>query len=239
MPAEAVVMVVAEHPDNPDLLFAGIHNGLLVSTDGGNRWTRAGGNLPPVSINDIKIQDGDLILGTYGRGLIILDDITFLAESNQEVLARDVHLFPVRDAEQHYQNNRDMSNKAARFAGVNPEYGALITYYLKDPSPAGASSGGQTSAGEDASPGEPEVSFQILDADGTVIRELTGPDRQGFNRIAWDLRIPADTTESPGPQQGRRRLQMNDVEPGQYTVKLLARGQEMVQTVTVIPDRRQ
>jgi photosystem II stability/assembly factor-like uncharacterized protein len=231
MPSEAVVMAIVEHPENQNLLFAGVHNGLMVSVNGGENWTRAGGNLPPVSVNDIAIKNGDLVLATYGRGIIILDDIVFLEQLTEEVQAEDAYLFPVRESEQYYRNNRDLSNKAARFAGPNPEYGALITYYLREPPVQ------NDPPGEDAPSEPPEVSVQILDSGGTVIRELSGPDRQGFNRIAWDLRGGADTASSAG-EEGRRRATMTDVEPGQYTVKLTARGREMVQTVTVVPDKR-
>jgi photosystem II stability/assembly factor-like uncharacterized protein len=226
MPREAVVLVIVEDPDNPDLLFAGVHNGLMVSLDGGEHWTRAGGNLPPVSVNDIEVKDGDLVLATYGRGIIILDDISYLEGLTQEVLDEEAYLFPVREAEQYYRNNRDLSNKAARFAGPNPDYGATITYFLKeDPPPPDSTE-------------VAEVSIQILDEAGQVIRELTGPDQQGFNRIAWDLRMPEDTPETPEGNENRRRPSMEDVEPGDYTVKLTTRGREMVQTVTVIPDKR-
>jgi photosystem II stability/assembly factor-like uncharacterized protein len=249
MPAEAVVMAVVEHPDNPSLLFAGIHNGLMVSVDGGAHWTRAGGNLPPVSVNDIKIKNGDLVLATYGRGIMILDDVAPLARLTGEILAGDAYLFPVRDAEQYYRNNRDMSNKAARFAGPNPDYGALITYHLKDPPPpAGPSDEPPASgtaapsvepgAGQEGPAEAPDVAIQILDGDGKVIRELTGPDSPGFNRIAWDLQMTPDSTEAPPPQGSRRRPQLVDVDPGEYTVKLTARGVELVQTVMVVPDRR-
>jgi photosystem II stability/assembly factor-like uncharacterized protein len=232
MPAEAVVMAIVEHPNNPDLLFAGVHNGLMLSVNGGENWTRAGGDLPPVSVNDIAIKNGDLVLATYGRGFIILDDIAFLEELPGEVLEEEAHLFPVRDSEQYYRNNRDMSNKAARFAGPNPEYGALITYYLKDgPTPNEPAEG-------DAPSEPPELSIQILDSDGEVIRELSGPDKKGFNRIAWDLRMTPDTTAAPTGGEGRRRPTMTDVDHGTYTIRLTARGLEMIQTVAVVSDKR-
>jgi len=263
MPSEAVVQVIVEHPENPDLLFAGIHNGLMVSRDGGGHWVRAGG-LPPVSVTDIQVKDGDLVLATYGRGIMILDDAEFLAELTEEVRAQDAYLFPVRETEQYYQNNRDMSNKAARFAGPNPEYGALITYWLKDPPEPGQGGGGapgseegQTSGSEEGEAsaagaeedvsapaaqepdsGPPQVTLQILDGEGTVLRELTGPDRQGVNRIAWDLRrAPADAEEE-AEESSRRRPRLEDVEPGEYTVRLVTRGQEMTRTVKVVPDKR-
>jgi photosystem II stability/assembly factor-like uncharacterized protein len=246
MPDEAVIMAIEEHPENQDLLFAGVHNGLMISHNGGVNWIRAGGNLPPVSVNEIKIKDGDLVLATYGRGIIILDDIAFL-EGAEDAMEEDAYLFPVRETEQFYQNNRDLSNKAARFAGPNPDYGALITYYLKDdPAPVVTTDEGPATEGagptqETTPPEPPEVSIQILDSEGTVIRELSGPDRRGVSRIAWDLRQAAEDPsegEGGGPQQGRRRPQMTDVEPGQYIVKLIARGAELTQPVTVVPDKR-
>jgi photosystem II stability/assembly factor-like uncharacterized protein len=238
MPAEAVVMAMVEHPNNPNLLFAGIHNGLMVSVNGGKNWTRAGGDLPPVSVNDIAIKNGDLVLATYGRGIMILDDVAFLEQLTEETLEEVAHLFPVRDAEQYYQNNRDLSNKAARFSGPNPEYGALITYYLKDGPAPNSPPDQDASSDEDAASDPPEVSLQILDSSGVVIRELSGPDGQGFNRIAWDLRRTTDSTETSAGEEGRRRPNMTDVDPGKYTIKLKARGTEMVQTVTVVPDKR-
>jgi photosystem II stability/assembly factor-like uncharacterized protein len=72
MPEEAVVRGFAEHPLNPGTLYCGIHNGLLISTDAGKSWSRPAG-LIPVAVDDINIQmpTGDVVLGTYGRGIII------------------------------------------------------------------------------------------------------------------------------------------------------------------------
>lgn len=231
LPAQAVVMAVVEHPGNPDLLFAGIHNGLMISLDGGENWTLAGGGLPPVSVNDIRIKDGDLVLGTYGRGIVIMDDIVFLEHLTEEVLGRPAHLFPVRETERYYRNNRRPANRTARFAGPNPEYGALITYYLEE-GPAG-----------DRASDTRGVTIRILDEEGAVIRELTGPDRAGFNRIAWDLRRVANTAaekdEEEEQEEGEEdEEELVEVEPGRYTVRLLARGREMEETVTVVQDRR-
>lgn len=244
MPSEAVVNAVAEHPDNPELLFAGIHNGLMISTDEGEHWIRAGGNLPPVSVNGIRIKDGDLVLGTYGRGFMILDDVGFLAGLGDEILEAEAHLFPVRDAEQYYRNNRTPSNRAARWAGPNPDYGALITYYLKNAPPptglpAGASGPQEERAGE-ARPAEaPGITIQILDGEDVVIREMEGPDRAGFNRIAWDLRRTVEEPETEEEEeQERRRPELEDVEPGVYTVRLMARGMELSRAVRVFPDKR-
>ncbi|MGM0669275.1 MAG: hypothetical protein ACQET1_06115, partial [Gemmatimonadota bacterium] len=231
LPTEAVINAIVEHPDNPDLLLAGIHNGLMISRDGGESWIRADGDLPPVSVNGIRIKDGDLVLGTYGRGIMILDDAAFLAQLTEEILEADAHLFPIREAEQYYRNNRTPANRTARFAGPNPDYGALITCYLSE--------GGAPSGLSDST----EVSIEILDESGTVIRELTGPARPGFNRIAWDLRKVEEPEGDEGEEERQeeeeeRREVLVDVEPGAYTVRLRARGVEMSRTVTVVPDKR-
>lgn len=230
MPAKAVVLAIAEHPENPSLLFAGVHNGLMVSFDGGGSWSRAGGHLPPVSVNDIKLKHGDLVLGTYGRGILILDDASYLAQADAELLASDGFLFPIRDAVLFHRGDRDYSNKAARFSSPNPDYGALITYYLRDP-PAPAS------AGEPAEPpAATDVSMQILDADGELVRELQLPDHGGINRVVWDLQVPGEATDEE--EDADAAPPMIATEPGTYSVRLKARASVWTQPLTVTADPR-
>lgn len=80
MSGEAVIKGLAEHPDHPELLFAGSHNALYVSLNGGKSWIKPNWRLPPVAIDDIKFAfpSNDLVLGSYGRGIIILDDISWI-----------------------------------------------------------------------------------------------------------------------------------------------------------------
>jgi hypothetical protein len=84
------------------------------------------------------------------------------------------------------------------------------------------------------------VAIQIFDGEGTVIRELSGPDRPGFNRIAWDLQMVEEEEEGDeeAQEEEERRERLVDVEPGAYTIRLTARGQAMTQTLTVVPDKR-
>ncbi|MCL4847837.1 MAG: glycosyl hydrolase [Acidobacteria bacterium] len=226
LPTGMVVNALAEHWRSPRLLFAGTEFGLFVSTTGGTRWTRAPGSLPRVPIDDIVVEEryNDLVLGTHGRSIIVLDDVTPL-EHLEEAARGDAHLFPIAAATQYYEQRLLPVPGAAKFSGPNPAAGALITYFLKDPPPARDDS--------DAKP--PTVTLRIRDASGTTIRELHGEDRQGTTRIAWDLRYPlperADTSEGWfGPTKGPW------VMPGDYTVTLVARGREMSQTVTVKAD---
>lgn len=249
MPSPAVVLCVVEWPGHPEVVLAGVHNGLLLSWNGGRSWSRVGGGLPPVSVNDIEIKDGDLILGTYGRGIYIVDDASFLGEMRGEILGRRVHLFPVREAELYYPAPRDLSNKAAPFVGPNRPYGALITYFVGAERAgvgdleAGVSAPGVSAVGmsRPATPARPPrpasvapARVEILDREGSVIRVLEGPAEPGIHRVVWDLRREA----AEGGQGPQRRPSWVDVEPGNYRVRLRVGEAVAEGAVRVVPDRR-
>ena len=87
---------LAEHPDNPELIFAGSEHGLFASTDAGATWARM--PAPTTAYDDLVIhpRDKDLVMGTHGRGILILDDLGALAAWNARVAAAPAHLFPIR-----------------------------------------------------------------------------------------------------------------------------------------------
>ena len=229
IPAGVVVNALAEHWRSPSVLFAGTEFGLFLSTSGGERWTRAPGNLPPVPIDDVLIEErtNDLVLGTHGRSIIILDDITALEELDKASGA-EAYLFPVRDATQSYQKRLLPVPGAGKFSGPNPEEGALITYFLRNeaPTPAGAA------------PDAPAVTLRIQDAGGTTIREIRGKDGKGLHRVAWDLRhpLPPPLPDAAETEGWFGTVKGPFVLPGEYTVTLLARGIETSRKVRVRAD---
>jgi photosystem II stability/assembly factor-like uncharacterized protein len=224
LPDGMVIHSLAEHPRNRNLLLAGTEFGLFITANGGKNWTRMRGNLPPVRIDDILFtpRENDLVLGTHGRSIIVLDDATLLEQADASVLSEDVHLFPSRPATEYYEMRMLPSPGAAKFAGPNPEYGALITYYIKS---------AQASANA-------TVNIEILDRDDHIVRAIAAPERQGMNRVAWDLRYPLTFTPSAtdegwfGPPKGTLVL------PGEYRIKVTAGGRERTGTVEVRPDPR-
>lgn len=173
MPEMALVKGFAEHPKNPQLLFAGIHNGLLVSIDGGTHWVRPD-NLLKVAIDDIEIaeMDNDLVLGSYGRGIFIWDDITMLEELSKEVLEQDVFLFTPRETIMTVTQEAEKENDAYDFEAPNPPAGVRITYYLKKGEPKSE---------------KKSARINILDPEGNVIKEIEGTNHKGLNRVTWDL----------------------------------------------------
>src|SRR5262249_29810372 len=99
LPADGPVHVVREDLRNKDLLFAGTEFGLFASLDAGSSWHRLRGGLPTVAVHDLLIhpRDRDLVIGTHGRGVYVLD-VMPLEEVNAETLAATAHLFDVRPA---------------------------------------------------------------------------------------------------------------------------------------------
>jgi hypothetical protein len=123
LPPGMVVNAVAEHPRNPDLLFAGTEFGLFFTIDGAKSWHLAAGNLPRMPVDDIIVnaRENDLILGTHGRSIIILDDISVFEILTPSALASEIFLFPPREAVAFYEKRSLPDQGAAEFSGPNPD----------------------------------------------------------------------------------------------------------------------
>jgi photosystem II stability/assembly factor-like uncharacterized protein len=224
LPDEAYIFVVREDLQNPNLLFCGTERGLFVSFDAGEQWQRVPG-LPPVPVHDIQIHptEHDLVVGTHGRSIWVLDDITPLREATAQVLEKPAHLFAPRTAWRYSTRFARYGRGDRPLLSPNPPYGALFTYYLKE------------------KPARGEVSLQILDAQGKVLRELRRlPQEPGIHRVDWDLRMQIRSRESEGASQppagGRGRggpLMGPQVLPGTYRVKLIVGDFQMEQPLTV------
>ena len=98
IPVDVPVRVVREDLTRPGLLYAGTEFGIFVSTDNGGRWQPFQRNLPIVPISDLQLYNDDLIVGTQGRSLWILDDLTPLQQLADAMPAGAMHLFRPRDA---------------------------------------------------------------------------------------------------------------------------------------------
>jgi len=87
------VRVVHEDAQRPGLLFAGTEHGVFVSFDDGNRWESLSLNLPDVSVSDLVVEGGDLVIATQGRSFWILEGVGVLRELSPTSLASPVHVF--------------------------------------------------------------------------------------------------------------------------------------------------
>ena len=140
LPQRGSVYAIAEDPEVPELLFAGTEFGVYFTRDGGAHWVElTGGGFPTIAVRDLAIhaRENDLVLATFGRGFWVLDDYAPLRTATSDVLAKEAHVFPVRDAQIYVPSRRlGLSNKSFQgesyFTAKNPPFGALITFWLKD-----------------------------------------------------------------------------------------------------------
>lgn len=216
------VYTVRQDPKNKNLLYAGMEHGVYASWDMGKNWTCINNNLPPASAREIRVQEreGDLVVGTHGRGAWILDDIRPLQEWNN-VNDEEVALLEPRPATRWHIATRFENMGDRRYRGENPEYGAYLNFLLA----------------EDA---EDEVKVEIKDGSGSVVRTITDTTATaGFNRIIWDLRGPAATKVNEDLGGGWRSGSYRPyVVPGTYTAVLHANGKKLETEVEVKPDPR-
>jgi photosystem II stability/assembly factor-like uncharacterized protein len=208
LPEDEPVWTIYEDNVNPNLLFVGTEFSLYFSIDGGNKWLKLNSGLPSIAVRDLEIQkrENDLIVGTFGRGIYILDNFTPLRETTQEILDKEFHLFSIKDAYHYFQDNsRNKDDQGSDFyRAKNPEYGAVFTYYLKDSFKSKRDIRKENEGKlekdkkpyvyptnselrqEDLEEGAYLI-FEISDEAGNIVRRLIESPKKGINRIAWDL----------------------------------------------------
>ncbi|MEA1897029.1 MAG: glycosyl hydrolase [Bacteroidota bacterium] len=206
---------------NPNLLFLGTEFGLYVSFDDGLSWNRMKGNLPKVSVREIVIhpRDNDLVLGTHGRGVIIIDDISPLRQISKELLDKDVAFL---DAPPFYLGQFAIPMSFGgddEFTGQNPPDAAIISYYLKKRHVFG------------------NMHIEIYDSEGNFMVKLPAGKRKGLNRVSWTLmKKPPKVPSSPSIAGFAMFGPFYD--PGNYTIKLI-KGEDTYEskiTLALDPD---
>ena len=216
------VNVLEEHPDNPDVLFIGTEHAVFASTDAGANWAKVP-NLPTTLYDDLLIhpREKDLVLGTHGLSVLILDDTRYLAEWTTDVVSAPLHLFSIRDGTV-FSYRKDTSYRGnAEFHGTNPDDGVLVTYRL------GSGSGG-------------DATLTVRGPGGGVVRELRVPGEAGVHRINWDLRHgvqsdPMEIWERQGSPELPRTIERRGpfVSAGTYAVTIAAGGEERTRRLGV------
>ncbi|HKW02841.1 MAG TPA: hypothetical protein VJN96_23660 [Vicinamibacterales bacterium] len=258
IPGGAPVSVIREDPKKKGLLFAGSETQVYVSFDDGDHWQSLRLNMAASSVRDLVIKDDDVVVGTHGRGIWILDDITPLRQIDAKTADADAVLFkPTTALRVRWNTNSDTPWPPDEPALPNPPEGAIINYYLKS-----AASG--------------PVTLEILQTDGRLVRRYSSADpvaaipdpsvaplpqywyrppqhlstEPGMHRFTWDVHyqplgaggggrggggglpiaaVPFDTVApSAAPW----------VNPGTYTVKLTVNGKSYTQPITVKQDPR-
>ena len=228
---------VHEDPVRKGLLYLGTENAIFVSFDDGKSWLPLQNNLPHAPVHHMVVQPhfNDLVVGTYGRGFWVMDDITPLQQLSDAVIQSAVHIFKPRPA---YRLHSITGGQR-----LTPE--AYINYYLKD-TPKG------------------EVTVTILGESGQTVASVPGTKQPGLNRVSWNLAYSGARgaklrTKPAGNPRVVEELRFRDTweregwypllswgadagfqgflaAPGTYTVKLKAGDQEFSEKLEVKKD---
>ena len=231
LPRNLFVRCIREDVKNPQLLYAGTQRGVWVSFDRGVHWNDLRLNMPPTAIYDLEIQpdQNDLVVGTHGRGVWILDDLSPLQQLTS-VRGRMAALLAPRPAYRMFATspiNTSLYSAETQipenlFSGQNAPAGAIINYYL-------------------ATKARTAPTIDIEDENGRVVRHLTGAavtNTAGMNRAVWDLKEDgpvlwnASITKDLEPQSGAEVL------PGTFTVALNVDGSATRSRLSVKQDPR-
>jgi photosystem II stability/assembly factor-like uncharacterized protein len=248
LPQDVYLHAVREDPKHRGLLYVGTEAGVAFSVDDGARWRQLKLNLPPVAVTDLVVKDDDLVVGTNGRSIWILDDLTPVRALASGGLEKGLALLPPVPAVR-YRYAGHEGRRPRWDYGTNPPDGALLHYFL---------------------PAKPkgEITLEILDAKGQTVNTLTskkedderaekrpreveqeetdkGPEKHplptapGLHRVVWDLRhaggriIEDAKLDSGEPRVGPLAI------PGRYTLKLTVEGQTLTRPLVIVLDPRE
>ncbi len=227
LPRDQPAHVVREDPRNADVLYAGLEQGAYVSFDRGAAWRSLRLNMPPTSVHDLRVQPEavDLIAGTHGRGIYILDDLTpfegFTAARDGGVPAlfqpRPTYAWYIWWSGQYGTHDDECCVPAGVFSGTDPEYGALLSYYLPS----------ETSG----------VAIDVLDSTGALVRRLDAPGDAGIDRTSWDL-LAQPVIAWNAARDWNKAWSAPQVVPGTYTVRLHAGDRTGERSLEVRADPR-
>ena len=240
LPEKHLVWRIVQDHVNKDLLFIGTEFGVFFSVNGGKKWVELDGGMPTISTRDVKIQrrENDLVAGTFGRGIYILDDYAPLRSLTEKSMQQDAILFGPSRPVKWFQldDNHTDSDGDDRFVAKNPEHGATFTYYLKDSLLTAKEKRQEADkkAVEDKKypkypsweaveaenqEAEPAVYIEVRDSEGDIIKRVDGKTKKGLHRLTWDMKYSSTNplTEKDSKNNGLMAL------PGSYTATLFKR----------------
>ncbi|HZU21581.1 MAG TPA: hypothetical protein VE998_02045, partial [Terriglobales bacterium] len=241
LPGNVYVNCVREDTERKGLLFAGTELAPWISFDDGDHWQALQLNLPAASIRDFAVHGNDLVVGTHGRSIWVLDDIAPLRQAAQAASAAG-YLFKPATA---YRVQGALFDGTPLPLGSpvapNSPLGAAIDYYLQADSQSAVAIEIYNSANQlvrrySSDAAAPPINARALDIPAEWVHPTQPPQAgAGMHRFYWDLRY-APAVEGGGGRFGAAAGPW--AVPGQYTVKLLANGQTYAQPLTVAMDPR-
>ena len=253
LPENGPVNVVREDPVQPGLLFAGTERSVYFSPDDGDSWHPLRLNLPPSSMRDLVIHEADLVVGTHGRSIWILDNISILRALAAGFSTGPTLADPPTATRVRWNMFTDTPLPPEEPTGENPPDGAILDYYLP----------------KDARNVTLEIRFGADPTTSRIIRRYTSDDipveidsttlphptywirpeqslgkTQGHHRFIWDLRYapPAGTRRQFSIAAVQHRTPSGPrgpfVHPETYMVRLTVDGVSVDKELSVRLDPR-
>ena len=240
IPDGTLVWRIVQDHVNPNLLFLGTEYGVYISLNQGEKWHKFSNGLPTIPVRDLAVQkrENDLVLATFGRSFYILDDYSALRDLSEETLSKDGVIFKPRKALQFNQIPGGTSSDGGQtYYAKNPEYGASITYFVKD-APSSMKSERKKSEkskkdGDIPFPGwemldkenseqKNQVILVVKDKAGEIVTKISGPLKKGMSRVNWNLTssIPTTINASSRGWRGSGGGIRTQVNPGAYDLFL-------------------
>lgn len=236
LPQNLITWRLVQDHKQKDLLFAATEYGIYFTKNAGKNWIQLKGGLPVISFRDIAIQrrEDDLVGGSFGRGIFILDDLSPIREFNANMLTGNPSLFDVKPAYRYIEKDALYGQGATEYAAENPPYGAIFTYFLPEkfksakelrqekekeltkqeaPTPFA----GWEQLEQEARQETPNIYLTVRDKNGNIVNRVKGTNEQGFNRVNWELNYTDKSGEMlQDPNGGSGTL----VTTGEYSVNL-------------------
>jgi photosystem II stability/assembly factor-like uncharacterized protein len=236
---------IIQDPVEPRLMFLGTEFGLYASIDAGTTWTKWKHGIPTVPVTDLAIQprERDLVIGTFGRSVYVLDDLTPLREiagKGPALLSRPLLLFPPPAAvvaKMGPPATGIIFAGDAAFAGTNRPYGARLAFIVTPPDTSAAGkrkTGDQKGTRDTTRFAQDSVQVHVRTAEGDTVRSFRVAVKKGFNTTIWGLDEKVERMPSrPKPEPGAPEPSGIDAMPGTYTV-LMSYGSHVESTTVQV-----
>ena len=246
---QSYALCIVEDPENENLLFLGTDDGLYISINAGDKWTKWTEGFPTVPVKDLVIhpREHDLIIGTFGRAAWVLDDIRPLrAIANGNIASKKLALFtpPTAYQSKNQQPTGSRFGADAMYQGENRKSGAIISYYVAVPKKEKIESEEENKDESDTKKDENKVKFDSIKLevfDGKrLVRTLKfkAPKESGIHKTTWYLREKGVARASRTIRKSTREPGGVAVKPGIYNLKMTFGNEVSEQNIKVEFDPR-
>lgn len=212
----------------PGLLYAGTEFGMYISYDDGGVWNKFQLNLPIVPITDMTIKNNDLIVGTQGRSIWILDDLTAVQQYPADWSSAALKVFAPAPSYRVASSGRRRGARAGsgeRNVGQNPMPGAVIPFFVKNVTDS------------------TKATVVVMDKNRDTIKTFSTESKDnkleiqsGLNRFSWDLNYPAGETVPETVILWNRANMTAVAPPGEYFARFKVGTDSAEVPFTVIAD---